>query len=190
MECVARGKARARYEFGVKTSVAVTNARGPGGRFVLGARTLPGNPRDGHSLAARIGQVARLTGRPVRRAHVDRGCRGHGVAREGLQVVVSRTRGITSPAIRRETRRRNAIEPVPGHMKTDGPPERNHLHGHDGDAVNAILCAVGHNCRLPLAWFRRLLACLITTAPGIAAEILRAIIAIMQPRPARHIQAR
>ena len=181
---------RPAHGFGVRTSVAVTDARGPGGRFVPGAKTLPGNPHDGHSLAARIGQVARLTGRPVRRAHVDRGCRGHGVAREGLQVVVSRTRGLTSPAIRREMRRRNAIEPVPGHMKTDGLPERNHLHGPEGDAVNAILCAVRHaKRRLPLAWFRRLLACLITTAPGIAAEILRAIIAIMQPRPARHILA-
>ncbi len=156
---------------------------------MLGAKTLPGNPYDGHTLAAQIAQVARLTGRPVERAYVDRGYRGHGVAREGLQVVVSQTRGIISPTIRREMRRRNAIEPVLGHMKTDGLLERNHLHGPEGDAVNFILCAIGHNCRLLLAWFTRLLACLITTAPGIAAEILRAIIAIMQPRPARHIQA-
>ena len=159
-----------------------------GGQFVLGAKTLPGNPYYGHSLAAQIDQVARLTGRPVQRAYVDRGYRGHGVAREGLQVVVSHTRGITSPTIRREMRRRNAIEPVLGHMKTDGLLEGNHLHGPEGDAVNSILCAIGHNCRLLLAWFTRLLACLITTAPCIAAEILRAIIAIMQPRPARHIQ--
>jgi IS5 family transposase len=120
---------------------------------------------------------------------VDRGYRGHGVAREGLQVVVSHTRGITSPTIRREMRRRNAIEPVLGHMKTDGLLERNHLHGPEGDAVNAILCAVGHNGRLLLAWFRSLLACLITIAPAIAAEILRAFHAIMQPRPAPPIQS-
>ena len=170
-ECIARGKPRARYEFGVKTSFAVTNARGPGGQLVLGAKTLPGNPYDGHSLAAQIDQVARITGRPVQRAHVDRGYRGHGLAREGLQVVVSHTLGITSPTIRREMRRRNAIEPVLGHMKTDGLLERNHLHGPEGDAVNAILCAVGHNCRLLLAWFRSFLACLITTAPAIAAEM-------------------
>jgi transposase len=44
--------------FGVKTSFAVTNARGPGGQFVLGAQTLPGNPYDGRSLAAQIDQVA------------------------------------------------------------------------------------------------------------------------------------
>ena len=164
----------------MKTSFAVTNARGPGGQFVLGARTLPGNPYDGHSLAAQIDQVARLTGRPVRRAYVDRGYRGHGVAREGLQVVVSHTRGMTSPTIRREMRRRNAIEPVLGHMKTDGLLERNHLQGPEGDAVNAILCAIGHNCRLLLAWFRRLLARLLLSEPHLAANILRAVAAIIQ----------
>jgi IS5 family transposase len=201
VECIARGKARARYEFGVKTSVAVTNARQPGGQFVLGARTLPGNPYDGRSLAAQLDQVARLTGRTVQRAYVGEpvsaigsnepanGYRGHGVVREGLQVVLSHTRGILSPTIRREMRRRNAIEPVLGHMKTDGLLERNHLNGPEGDAVNAILCAVGHNCRLLLAWFRRLLACLLAAAPGIAAEFLRAIAAIRQPQPTRHIMA-
>ena len=184
-----RQGARPAHEFGVKTSIAVTNARQPGGQFVLGARTLPGNPYDGRSLAAQIDQVARLTGRPVQRVYVDRGYRGHGVAREGLQVVLSHTRGILSPTIRREMRRRNAIEPVLGHMKTDGLLERNHLNGPEGDAVNAILCAVGHNCRLLLAWFRRLLACLANTAPSIVAEFLRAIAAIIQPQPTRQILA-
>ncbi len=176
-------------EFGVKTSVAVTNALQLGGQFVLGAQTLPGAPYDGRSLAAQIDQVARLTRRTVQRAYVDRGYRGHGLAREGLQVVVSHTRGITSPTLRREMRRRNAIEPVLGHMKTDGLLERNHLNGPEGDAVNAILCAVGHNCRLLLAWFRRLLARLANTAPSIVAEFLRAIAAIIQPQPTRHIMA-
>lgn len=180
---------RAAHEFGVKTSFAVTNARGPGGQFVLGARTLPGNPYDGHSLADQIDQVARLTGRQVRRAYVDRGYRGHGIAREGLQVVISHTRGIVSPTIRREMRRRNAIEPVLGHMKTDGLLERNHLDGPEGDAVNAILCAIGHNCRLLLAWFRRLLARLLLSVPNIAAEILRAIAAFVQQRLAAQITA-
>ena len=151
VECIARGKTRARYEFGVKTSVAVTNARGPGGQFVFGARPLPGNPHDGHSLAARMDRAARHTGREARRVFVDRGYRGHGVAREGPQVVVSHTCGLTSPAIRGET---------------DGLLERNHPEGH---AVNAILRAVGHDRRLLPAWFGRLLACLINTSPGIRA---------------------
>ncbi|PRX28360.1 IS5 family transposase, partial [Meinhardsimonia xiamenensis] len=156
VECIGKGKARSRYEFGVKASFAVTNERCKGGQFVLGARTLPGNPYDGHSLAAQIAQTERLTGRRVKRAYVDRGYRGHGVEREGLEVILSHTRGIASPTIRREMRRRNAIEPVIGHMKADVLLERNHLAGPDGDAINALLCAAGHNLRLMTRWLRLL----------------------------------
>ena len=164
VERIGKGKARARYAFGVKTSIATTNARCAGGQFVLGALTLPGNPCDGHSLGRQLEQVERLLARPVRRACVDRGYRGHGVRRDGLDVVVSHTRGIASPTIRREMRRRNAVEPVIGHMKGDGLLERNHLAGPEGDATNAILCAAGHNFRLLLAWFRALLALIILIA--------------------------
>jgi hypothetical protein len=47
VECLAKGKAHKRYEFGVKVSVAVTNREG----LVLGMRALPGNPYDGHTLS-------------------------------------------------------------------------------------------------------------------------------------------
>lgn len=164
VECIGKGKARTRYEFGVKTSIATTNARCAGGQFVLGALSLPGNPYDGHSLAPQIDQIERLLARPIQRAYVDRGYRGHGVCRDGLDVIVSHTRGITSPTVRREMRRRNAIEPVIGHMKEDGLLERNHLAGPEGDAINAILCAAGHNFRLLEAWFRALFALLILIA--------------------------
>jgi IS5 family transposase len=72
-------------------------------------------------------------------------------------VHVSHTRGIASPTIRRELRRRNAIEPVIAHMKQDGHLERNALKGAEGDVINVLLCAIGHNFRLLLAWFRKLL---------------------------------
>ena len=158
VECIGKGKARARYEFGVKATIATTNERCKGGQFVLGAMALPGNPYDGHTLAAQIDQVARLTGRRVRRAYADRGYRGHGIEREDLDITLSHTRGIASPTIRREMRRRNAIEPVIGHMKDDGLLERNHLAGTDGDAINVILCAAGHNMRLLARWLRVLLS--------------------------------
>ena len=164
VECIGKGKARTRYEFGVKTSLATTNERAKGGQFVLGALTCPGNPYDGHTLGAQLDQVARVTGRPPARAYVDRGYRGHGIARDGLDVYISHTRGIASPTIRRELRRRNAIEPVIGHQKADGHLERNHLQGAEGDMINALLCAVGHNLRLLLTWFRKLLWLLIATA--------------------------
>ena len=54
-------------------------------------------------------------------------------------------RGITAPTIRRELKRRSAIEPVIGHTKSDGPLERNHLACAHGDAIHAILTAAGHN---------------------------------------------
>ena len=152
VECIGKGKARTRYEFGVKTSIATTNERTKGGQFVLGAMALPGAPYDGHTLEKQIEQVEKLTGVTTRRAYVDRGYRGHKIDRDGLDVTLSQTRGITSPTIKREMRRRSGIEPVIGHLKADGLLERNHLKGPAGDAINAILCAAGHNMRLLLRW--------------------------------------
>jgi hypothetical protein len=115
VECIGKGKAHARYEFGVKVSIATTNAQAPGGQFVLGARTLPGNPYDGHTLAAGIAQAERITGVGIERAYADRGYRGHDAG--GARVILSgQKRGVT-PTIRRERRRRSAIEPVIGHMR-------------------------------------------------------------------------
>ena len=54
VECIGKGKASAPYEFGVKVSVVTTNARAPGGQFVLHAKALPGNPYDGHTLRSAI----------------------------------------------------------------------------------------------------------------------------------------
>src|SRR5262245_40502558 len=69
----AKGKASAPYEFGVKASIVTTNARAPGGQFVLHAKALPGNPYDGHTLGAVIEATEWLTGREIERAYVDKG---------------------------------------------------------------------------------------------------------------------
>jgi IS5 family transposase len=61
----------------VKVSLATTNRPSPSGQFVIGARSLPGNPFDGHRLAAQIAQTERITGVTIERAYVDRGYRGH-----------------------------------------------------------------------------------------------------------------
>ncbi len=160
VECIGKGKAHARFEFGVKVSIATTDAAAPGGQFVLGARALPGNPYDGHTLAAGIAQTERLTGVEVERAYVDRGHRGHDADR-ARAILSGQKRGIT-PTIRRERRRRNAIEPVIGHMKSDGHLGRNFLNGTEGDATNLVLAAAGHNLRLLRAWLARLLAFLLS----------------------------
>jgi IS5 family transposase len=174
VECIAKGKARTRYEFGVKTSIAVTNARTAGGQFILGMQALPGNPYDGHTLTGQIEQVERLTGVTVDRAYVDRGYKGHKHGGKA-KVYIAHTRGIASSTIKRELRRRNAIEPIIGHAKSDGLLERNHLAGATGDAINAILVAAGHNLRLLVAWLTALLRALISAwLPASQPEILAA----------------
>jgi transposase, IS5 family len=159
VECIGKGKASAPYEFGVKASIVTTNARAPGGQFVLHTRTLPGNPYDGHTLRTVIEDTQKLTGREVERAYVDKGYRGHDTAKPRRVFISGQKRGVFG-AIKRELKRRSAIEAVIGHMKTDGHLGRCYLKGRDGDAANAILSAVGYNLRRVLAWFR-LLLCLI-----------------------------
>ncbi|HEX8569323.1 MAG TPA: IS5 family transposase [Caulobacteraceae bacterium] len=171
VECIGKGKAHARFEFGVKVSLATANAAAPGGQFVLGARALPGNPYDGHTLGAQIAQTERLTGVGIERAYVDRGYRGHDADRARV-ILSGQKRGLT-PTMRRERRRRAAIEPVIGHMKSDGHLGRNFLLGTQGDATNVILAAAGHNLRLLRAWLAWLLACLLsllTSAPQVGED--------------------
>ena len=155
VDCIAKGKARVRYEFGTKVSIATTLAGG----FVVGMRSQPGNPYDGHTLADALQQVETLTGQRPSLAVVDRGYRGHGVT--ATRVLVSGTsRGLT-PRLRRLLRRRSAIEPEIGHMKTDGRLARCALKGTLGDALYAVLCGCGHNIRKILAHLRALLAALL-----------------------------
>ncbi len=152
---IGKGKASAPYEFGVKTSIVTTNARAPGGQFVLHTKTLPGNPYDGHTLRAVIEDTQKLIGR-VERAYVDKGYRGHDTTNPRRVFISGQKRGVYG-AIKRELKRRSAIEAVIGHMKADGHLGRCYLKGREGDAANAILTAVGHNLRLVLTWLRILL---------------------------------
>ena len=80
----------------------------------------------------------------------DRGYKGHGIekgALANLKVWIAGTkRGVTG-AINKKLKRRNAIEPVIGHLKSDGRLSRNFLKGTEGDAINAILSGAGHNLR-------------------------------------------
>ena len=170
VECIGKGKASAPYEFGVKASVVTTNARAPGGQFVLHARSLPGNPYDGHTLRDVIEDTQKLTGCEIERAYVDKGYRGHDAQNPRRVFISGQKRGVFG-VIKRELRRRSAIEPVIGHMKAEGHLGRCYLKGRDGDAANVVLTAVGYNFRRILAWLRALL-CLILAAiwPAVAAR--------------------
>ena len=152
--CIAKGKAHKQYEFGVKVGIVSTSKES----FVIGAKSLPGNPYDGHTLEACIEQAERVSGIQPKEAYTDRGYRGHGCNTGTLKVwIAGAKRGVTA-AIHRKLKRRNAVEPVIGHMKSDGRLARNFLKGIEGDAMNALLCGAGHNLRKILKKLRLLCA--------------------------------
>ena len=146
------GKARTPYEFGVKVSIATTLKEG----FVVGARSMPGNPYDGHTLAQTLEQASILADTTLYTAVVDRDYRG--VEVPGVRILRSgQKRGVTR-TLQAIIKRRSAIEPVIGHMKTHGKLGRNWLKGQVGDAIHAVLCGAGHNIRLLLRRLRRFYA--------------------------------
>ena len=156
VECIGKGKARAPYEFGCKVSLTTPVTAPKGGQFVLHAKALHGNPFDGHTLAPVVADTEKLTGVEVVRIHVDKGYRGHNYPNKFKVWISGQVRRVTA-AIRREMKRRAAVEPVIGHVKSDHRMDRNYLKGRDGDRANAVLAAVGYNFSLLIRWLRLLL---------------------------------
>ena len=165
-ECIGKGKAHKPYEFGCKVSIATPVTKPKGGQFVLHAQALHGNPYDGHTLGGVIAGMEDLTGVEVRRIHVDKGYRGHDYPNKFRVWISGQVRRVTK-SIRREMRRRAAVEPVIGHVKAEHRMDRNYLKGRDGDRANAVLAAAGYNFSLLIRWFEALLRALL-------AAILRA----------------
>src|ERR1700735_3928409 len=148
VECLAKGKARKPYEFGVKVSITTTHKEG----LVVGIRSMPGSPYDGHTLAEALEQAPILCDATPEVAIVDRGYQG--VAVDGVKIYhLCLGRGITR-GLRAMIRRRSVIEPAFSHMKTDGKLDRNWLKGALGDAMHAVLCGAGHNLRMILRKLR------------------------------------
>ena len=158
VECIAKGKAHKPYEFGVKVSLATTLKHSAGGQFIAHAKALPGNPYDGHTLEKVIPDIEKQVGATIARLVADKGYRGHNAPPDyRFRIYISgQKRGVTD-AIKRDLRRRSAIEPVIGHVKSDHRMDRNYLKGSTGDAINAVLAAAGYNFRRLLAWMRLLL---------------------------------
>ena len=152
VECISKGKARNPYEFGVKVSVATTLKEG----IVVGMRSMPGNPWDGHTLEETLEQVGILNDRQPKVVIVDKGYQG--VEVPNTQILRSGQRRGVTRTMRKMIKRRSAIEPTIGHMKMDGRLGRNPLKGALGDALHAVLCGAGHNIRLLLKKLRLLFA--------------------------------
>jgi IS5 family transposase len=158
VECIGKGKAHKPYEFGVKVSVATTLRHSRGGQFVTHVAALPGNPYDGHTLATVIPAAQELIGNTIERIITDAGYRGHNAPPEyQFKVYTAGQKRRVTPQIKRDFKRRAAVEPVIGHLKEGHRMGRNHLAHSSGNAINAVLAAVGYNFHLLLRWLRRFL---------------------------------
>jgi IS5 family transposase len=149
VECISKGKAHKRYEFGVKVGIVSTSV----GNWVIGAQAFHGKPYDGHTLKASLEQMERITGREAKHAYCDKGYRGHGYEGETEVHIPGRGKRKRTRAERKWMRRRSAVEPVIGHVKHDNRMIRNFLKGVEGDQMNPILAAAGYNMRKMLAAF-------------------------------------
>lgn len=151
VECISKGKTHKKYEFGVKAGVVTTSKEG----VVLAMQSHHGNPYDGHTLAADLAQAERITGKELNAdVYVDRGYRGHNYEGTATVHIVARIKKSYSRATRKWMKRRAAVEPEIGHMKSEGCLARNYLAGKLGDQLNALLCGCGHNIRKMLNFLR------------------------------------
>jgi len=174
VECIGKGKAHKPYEFGVKVSVATTLSHPKGGQFVTHVKAMPGKPYDGHTLATVIPEMEALTGNTIERVIADKGYRGHNAPPDyKFRVFIAGQKRRMTPTIKREMRRRSAVEPVIGHLKSEHRMERNYLAHRAGDAANAVLAAAGYNFSLLIRWLRLLLR-----------QILSSLTATLQLNPA------
>jgi len=147
VDCISKGKAHKRYEFGTKVGIVCTQKEG----FVTGMRSYSGNPYDGHTLDDLLQQSETLSGVEIRDVAVDLGYRG----RHATQAKVIHRGRKLSKREKRRLRRRSMLEAMIGHMKNDGMLGRCHLKGKEGDAIHALLCGIGHNLRLMMNFIKK-----------------------------------
>lgn len=165
VECIGKGKAKKPYEFGVKASSAVTHKSG----LMVGARTVSGNPYDGHVLGEQLEQTTVLledTGKTPKQVIVDLGYRGVDQDNPAMEIIHrGKYKSLTNPQ-RRWLKRRQAVEPAIGYLKSDHHMDRCWLPGQLGDALHALLCAAGYY----IHWLLRAMVRL-----GLSALLLRPI---------------
>lgn len=150
VKCISKGKAHKRYEFGQKISIATTNKS----NWVVGIDFLKGNPYDGHVLAQVTSSIEKTAQAKLEEVFVDKGYRGHGYSGEAKIHISGMGKKRLSWSLKKRKKRRSAIEPKIGHLKSDHRMGRCFLKGLLGDEINAILAGAGSNIRKILNFLR------------------------------------
>ena len=148
--CIAKGKADKKYEFGSKVAFAV----GQKSNLIKAAVSFRGNPNDNKTLEKTLEQQERMTGVRPKNAYTDRGCKSQEIGGTKINTPSNGVGKTASEkaALRKSFRRRAAIEPDIGHLKSDFGLERNYLKGEVGDKINAMLAASAFNFK---GWMRK-----------------------------------
>ncbi len=144
VECISKGKVHKKYEFGCKVSVVTTTRA----NWILGIQASHGNPFDSHTLERAINQAEIISDGVIDTVLADRGYRGHDYTGNAEVHLAGKKR--ISRSLKKWLNRRNAIEPVIGHLKTDNGLDGNYLMGEEGEHINAILAGCGFNFRKAL----------------------------------------
>jgi transposase, IS5 family len=145
--CIAKGKVHPKYEFGSKVSIIITKTT----NIIVGALNFQGNPYDGHTLEPALDQCEDLTDQRPRLAIGDLGYRGRrfiggteilhpGSSKKNLTPYQKRKR-------RERLKRRQAIEPIIGHLKSRFGLKRNWLNGTEGDQFNLYMATAAFNLK-------------------------------------------
>jgi len=160
VKCISKGKEHKKYEFGNKSSFAITKKSG----IVVGAMAFEENIYDGHAIEPQLAQVEDLLGQLPETALVDRGCKGR-KSILGVNIKIPGS-GIGKTAYqkrkeRERFRRRASIEPIIGHLKQDHRMLRNYLKGIEGDMINTLLAGAAFNMMKMLRKIRESVICVL-----------------------------
>ena len=142
VECIAKGKAHKRYEFGCKVSV-VTTSKDP---WVLSVLAHHDNPYDGATLKECLIKAEALSQEKIEQAFVDKGYRGKEHHPADVKIHMPGKKNLPA-ALKKLLKGRNGIEPIIGHLKHDHRLSRNFLLGKLGDKINAVLAGCAFNLR-------------------------------------------
>ncbi|TLN11868.1 IS5 family transposase, partial [bacterium] len=116
VECIAKGKAHKKYEFGCKVSLVSTSKD----NWIVGVQAMHGNPYDGHTLKESLAQTQAVTGWRPLHAYCDKGYRGVSKFLDNTEIhLAGRKKKSVTAGEWKWYRRRSAIEPIIGHAKND-----------------------------------------------------------------------
>ena len=109
-------------------------------------------------MATVIPTMEAMIGNEIERASIDAGYRGHNAPPDyKFKIYGAGQKRRVTPQIKREMKRRSAVERLIGDLKAERRMGRNHLAHSAGDGINTLLAAAGYNFRLLLNWLRLLL---------------------------------